>query len=77
MTENPTTGLPGPDHLDPAQIVALRRRLGLTQAQLAQQIGIGAESVNRWERGIRRPSPLALARQDNRRIGTCPDTCNW
>jgi transcriptional regulator with XRE-family HTH domain len=29
----------------------LRRRLGFTQAQLAERVGVTANSVARWERG--------------------------
>ena len=44
----------------PDGIKALRKRLGLTQEDLARAIGITFYSVNRWERGHSRPSRLAI-----------------
>lgn len=41
-------------------ILALRRALKLSQAEFAKRIGISLMTVSRWERGIRKPSPLAL-----------------
>ncbi len=41
------------------QIKEIRRRLHLTQEQLAAQIGVTYSTVNRWESGKTRPSPLA------------------
>lgn len=46
----------------PARIRRLRRRLGLSQTQLAQHIGISFLSVNRWENGKVKPSQLAWQR---------------
>lgn len=40
-------------------IVALRKRLSLTQEQFAHRIGVTTSSVNRWERGHAEPSRLA------------------
>ena len=37
--------------LTPDEIVALRKRLGLTQAGLAEKTGIGIASIKRWENG--------------------------
>ncbi len=37
--------------LAPEEIVALRKRLGLTQAALAEKTGIGIASIKRWENG--------------------------
>jgi HTH-type transcriptional regulator / antitoxin MqsA len=37
--------------LAPGEIVAIRRRYGLTQAQLERLIGAGPKTVVRWERG--------------------------
>ncbi|HVC33221.1 MAG TPA: helicase-related protein [Chloroflexota bacterium] len=49
-------GVP-PDY--PDRIKALRVRLSLTQVRLAEQMGVSFASVNRWENGQSRPSPLA------------------
>ena len=57
----------------PGRIKALRERLGLTQAALAERLGVSFVSVNRWENGQSRPMPLAwrrvteLERQSNDR----------
>ena len=34
-----------------------RRRLGLSQAQLAERLGVDQGTVSRWERGIEQPRP--------------------
>src|SRR5664279_1341670 len=38
----------------------LRRRMGLTQEQFAAELGVTFPTINRWEHGRARPSPLAL-----------------
>jgi len=38
----------------------LRDRLGLSQEKLAAKLGVTFTSVNRWENGKAKPSPLAL-----------------
>ena len=40
----------------------LRERLGLTQEQFAQKVGVTYGSVNRWENGKRRPQPFLVRR---------------
>jgi len=40
----------------------LRRRLGLTQEQFAQKIGVTYSTVNNWENGKRTPQPFLLRR---------------
>ena len=37
-----------------------RKRLGLTQLQLAKTLGVSFQSVNRWERGKTKPLPIIL-----------------
>jgi transcriptional regulator with XRE-family HTH domain len=44
----------------PSLIRALRERNGLTQEKLAARLGVSFSTINRWEKGRRRPSPLAL-----------------
>ena len=39
------------DGIHPEALKAARERRGLTQAQLAQALGCGKETVSRWERG--------------------------
>ncbi len=40
-------------------IKVLRERLGMTQEQLAREVGVSFKTVNRWERGKSKPSPMA------------------
>ena len=47
------------DFSDPEVIRELRIRLGLTQEQLAEELGVAFATVNRWENGHSRPSRLA------------------
>jgi superfamily II DNA or RNA helicase/DNA-binding XRE family transcriptional regulator len=54
--ESPSSSLP-PDY--PARIKQFRGRLGLTQVELAARLGVSFATVNRWENGQTKPSPLA------------------
>lgn len=38
----------------------LRERTGLTQEKFAARLGVTFPTINRWENGHARPSPLAL-----------------
>ena len=40
---------------DATGLLALRRRLGLTQQQLADELGIRQQTVSEWETGVYRP----------------------
>jgi len=42
----------------------LRKKLKLTQEQLANKLGVDKQTISRWERGERRPSPLAKRQID-------------
>jgi len=46
------------------RIRKLRGRLGLTQTQLAERLGVSFASVNRWENGQSRPTRLAWQKLD-------------
>ncbi|MBD2130097.1 helix-turn-helix transcriptional regulator [Microcoleus sp. ZQ-A2] len=37
-----------------------RKRLGLTQVEFAQSLGVSFQSVNRWERSKTKPLPIVL-----------------
>lgn len=39
----------------------LRKRLGLTQEKFAARLGVTFPTVNRWENGRTKPSPMAVA----------------
>ena len=43
----------------PRLLKSIRRTLSLTQEQLAQRLGVSFVTVNGWENGKRKPSPLA------------------
>ncbi|HYM62038.1 MAG TPA: helix-turn-helix domain-containing protein [Thermoanaerobaculia bacterium] len=50
--------------IDGPTLRALREELGMTQAQLGEQLGIPSNTIARWERGelqIEKPRTLALA----------------
>lgn len=35
-----------------AQILMLRKRRGLTQAELGEKLGVSAKTVSKWETGV-------------------------
>ena len=41
-------------------IRSLRAKFGLTQEQFAAKVGVTWSTVNRWENGRGKPSPLAM-----------------
>jgi DNA-binding transcriptional regulator YiaG len=43
----------------PTFIKEMRLKLGMTQEELAQKLGVSFTSVNRWENGQTKPSKLA------------------
>lgn len=42
------------------EIKDIRQKLGISQEALAHLIGVSFQTVNRWERGVFKPSRLAL-----------------
>ena len=46
--------------MTPAEVMALRKSLGWTQEQMAQQLGVTWTSVQRWETSKVKPSPMAV-----------------
>ena len=42
------------------KIKELRSKMGLTQEQFAAKIGVTFSTINRWESGKSKPSPLAI-----------------
>jgi putative transcriptional regulator len=44
----------------PRLIRDLRLRMGLTQEKFAARLGVTFPTINRWENGRARPSPLAM-----------------
>ncbi|MBF0154640.1 MAG: helix-turn-helix domain-containing protein, partial [Magnetococcales bacterium] len=51
-----------PDDHSPERIKAIRTHLGLTQAALAESLGVSFPTVNRWENGKAKPSPVCWSR---------------
>ncbi|MDN5871999.1 MAG: helix-turn-helix domain-containing protein [Nitrococcus sp.] len=45
---------------EPVDVVALRRRLGMTQEQFAARFGVSVATLRHWERGDRVPHGPAL-----------------
>ena len=43
-------------------LAALRKRKGLTQAELAAAVGVSTSAVGNWEAGLRRPRYESLLR---------------
>ena len=46
----------------PELIKQLRERLGMTQEQFAQEVGVTFSTVNSWENGKRKPLPFLVRR---------------
>lgn len=46
----------------PRLIRELRNRTGLTQEKFAAKLGVTFPTINRWENGRAKPSPLAMQR---------------
>jgi putative transcriptional regulator len=44
----------------PRLIRKIRTRMGLTQEKFAARVGVTFPTINRWENGRAKPSPLAL-----------------
>jgi len=42
------------------EIKDIREKLGLSQEALAHLLGVSFQTINRWEKGTFKPSPLAL-----------------
>src|SRR5687767_1702668 len=55
-----------------AYVRQVRDRLGLTQAALAERLGVSFVTVNRWENGKAEPSGLALQRLQTLDTSTRP-----
>ncbi len=46
----------------PRLVRELRERKGLTQEKFAAKLGVTFPTINRWENGRAKPSPLAMQR---------------
>ena len=52
-----------------ALVRELRARLGLTQEKMAARLGVTFPTINRWENGRAKPSPLALKQIEDLLVG--------
>lgn len=41
----------------PKGLVSTRKRLGLSAAELARMMGVSAQTIYNWERGVTKPGP--------------------
>jgi len=48
----------------PELVKEVRRQLGISQEDLARELGVSFATVNRWENGKSKPSKLAKAQFD-------------
>ena len=46
----------------PRLVRELRKLTGLTQEKFAAKLGVTSPTINRWENGRAKPSPLAMQR---------------
>ena len=46
--------------MKPKQIIVLRKKLGLTQSELARRLGVNRAAVCQWEHGTQTPLPMAV-----------------
>lgn len=60
LAGNPDPGGRVPQKVAPREISRYRERSGLSQTDLARQLGVRQATVSDWEKGKIRPSPLAL-----------------
>jgi putative transcriptional regulator len=49
----------------PRLVRELRERTGLTQEKFAAKLGVTFPTINRWENGRAKPSPLAMKQIEN------------
>ncbi len=59
MTGRGSSGDEGPVQWDADAVRALRARLGLTQAGLAQRLGTRQQTVSEWETGASTPQRMS------------------
>lgn len=53
----PTGGTPKQIRFVPKGLVSTRKRLGLSAADLAKIMGVSAQTIYNWERGVTKPGP--------------------
>ena len=46
--------------MEAKKIKKLREVVNITQLGMAERLGVSKYTVSRWERGVTKPSPLAL-----------------
>jgi putative transcriptional regulator len=53
------------EHSFPALVKEVRRQLGISQEELAHELGVSFTTINRWENGKTTPFKLAKRQFDN------------
>lgn len=61
----------------PERLKQLRGKLGLTQISLAERLGVSFASVNRWENGQTKPSPLSWNRLKQLEMGVAEEIATY
>ncbi len=51
--------IPKPSQYTPARVRAVRELLGASQEIFAQLLAVSPTTIDAWEQGLRRPSPIA------------------
>ena len=59
MVDYPQRRRPASAAWDPEKVQALRRHLGLSQAELADCLGTRQQTISEWERGAYRPRGIS------------------
>jgi putative transcriptional regulator len=59
LTLRTTERVAAPPELTPPQIVRAREAMRMSQAVLAETLGVSVKTVQSWEQGVRKPSRLA------------------
>ena len=59
FTVRTVRALPQPRAFTPRDIIQLRRQIGASQAKFAEVVGSSVVTVQSWEQGHRKPTPMA------------------
>lgn len=55
--------------MTPTEIKELRDKMKLSQEKFAAFVGVTCNTINRWEKGFFKPSPLAIDRMKSLNLG--------
>lgn len=57
-------------------VVAYRKKVGLTQRELAKAVGVSLPTISRWERGVTEPSYSELSQIASLADSQTPESVN-